>query len=345
MILASSVRSSARSNRAGSPIIQMVTRLAVVWTLAIGWPVPSLAQASASSIDVPAWLFPFQAPATKPDSVTLQRVPGSQVTFTAAAAGNPYSVVDWFPASHAPMPEIVSHGRQRAVWACAYCHLPDGSGRPENAMLAGLPVAYIEEQVTDIKSGARHGPWPLPFAPSDNMRKVADSATADEIAAAARYFSGLRSRQRSRVVEATDIPRPVAGAGIWVSEANSEKEPLGHRLIEMPADAHRHELRDPLVEYLAYVPRGSIARGRVLATVGAPPATPPCESCHGPGLRGVALVPPLAGRSPSYVLRQLLAFRNGTRSAAASAPMRAVVQTLSLDDMIAAAAYAASRTP
>jgi cytochrome c553 len=56
-------------------------------------------------------------------------------------------------------------------------------------------------------------------------------------------------------------------------------------------------------------------------------------------------VPPLAGRSPSYLLRQLFAFRTGTRSTPASAPMRAVAAMLEFDDMIAAAAYAGSRQP
>jgi cytochrome c553 len=113
----------------------------------------------------------------------------------------------------------------------------------------------------------------------------------------------------------------------------------------MTTDPSRHERRDARVDYVAYVPPGSIARGMRLATIGAPPDVPPCESCHGPGLRGVALVPPLAGRSPSYMLRQLLAFQTGARSTPASAPMRAVAAKLELDDMIAAAAYAGSRQP
>ena len=47
---------------------------------------------------------------------------------------------------HPPLPNIVAHGSGDA-WACAYCHLPNGQGRPENPPLAGLPVAYIAEQV------------------------------------------------------------------------------------------------------------------------------------------------------------------------------------------------------
>jgi cytochrome c553 len=59
----------------------------------------------------------------------------------------------------------------------------------------------------------------------------------------------------------------------------------------------------------------------------------------------VGLVPPLAGRSPSYLLRQLVAFHTGARATAATAPMNEVAARLTLEDMVAAAAYAGSRKP
>ena len=97
--------------------------------------------------------------------------------------------------------------------------------------------------------------------------------------------------------------------------------------------------------FTAFVPVGSIERGRRLAaTVGRTKATA-CVTCHGPSLKGVKEVPPIAGRSPSYIFRQLLAFQTGARNAAASAPMRTVVAGMSLDDMIAVSAYAGSRQP
>jgi cytochrome c553 len=279
------------------------------------------------------------------DSVTVRRVPRSQASFTEARVHDPFAVADWRPRTHPTMPAIVARGRKPAVFACAYCHLPDGSGRPGNAMLAGLPAAYIVQQVADMKSRARRSAWPAPYVPSDDMRRIADSATDEEVAVAARYFSGLVPRQRSQVVEATEIPQAVPSLGLYVPVAHGGHEPLGRRLVEMPADVSRHELRDPWVGYVAYVPPGSIARGRGLATTGALPGVPACESCHGPGLRGAGPVPPLAGRPPSYLLRQLFAFRTGTRSTPASAPMRAVAAMLEFDDMVAAAAYAGSRKP
>ena len=104
-------------------------------------------------------------------------------------------------------------------------------------------------------------------------------------------------------------------------------------------------LHDPMAAYVAYVPRGSLTRGRQLAAGDAKHGVKGCESCHGPSLRGVGLVPPLAGRSPSYLLRQLVALHTGARATAASAPMNEVASKLSLEDMVAAAAYAGSRKP
>ena len=125
----------------------------------------------------------------------------------------------------------------------------------------------------------------------------------------------------------------------------TEREALAGRLIELPLELRRHELHDPMAEYVAYVPRGSLARGRALATGDPAHGVKGCTTCHGPSLRGVGLVPPIAGRSPSYILRQLVAFRTGARSTPASAPMREFASGLSLEDMVAAAAYAGSRRP
>lgn len=63
-------------------------------------------------------------------------------------------------------------------------------------------------------------------------------------------------------------------------------------------------------------------------------ASPPCE-----GMRAIA------ERAPSYHLRQLFAFKAGTRVSPATAPMRAVASGLTVDDMIAAAAYVGSVRP
>jgi cytochrome c553 len=297
--------------------------------------------AAAGRLEPPAWAMPLNRVAASADSVTPRRVPGSAATFTDARASNRFDIADWFPDSHPTMPEVVARGRAPGVIACGYCHLPDGAGRPENASLAGLPAKYIVRQVTAFRTGARGSAWHEPNKPSDLMRTVADSATAAEVTAAARYFSRLTPRRRSTVVEAERIPRVDAGPGLYFLASTGGEESLGRRLIEVAMDKERHELRDPTVEYVAYVPPGSVARGRTLATRGIPGSVKSCSSCHGPRLRGVDPAPPIAGRSASYLLRQLIGFAVGARSSVEAAPMREVAGALTLDDMIAAAAYAA----
>ncbi|HEY0779223.1 MAG TPA: hypothetical protein VGD56_14750 [Gemmatirosa sp.] len=280
-----------------------------------------------------------------PDSVTLRHVPGSPVAFTVVGTRDLFSVPDWFPATHPPMPPVVAHGRRPAVWACGYCHLPDGAGRPENAPLAGLPADYIVRQVAAMRDGTRGSPWHAAGTPWSAMRAIAESTSDAEVAAAARYFAAVPLRRRARVVEAARIPRLLPAVGLYFFATEGGEEILGQRLVEVAGDATRHELHDASVVYTTYAPPGSIARGRTLALQGVPGTVAACASCHGAELRGVGSVPPLAGRSPSYLLRQLVSFAAGTRTGPVAAPMRAVAGALGIDDMIAAAAYAGSRTP
>ena len=122
------------------------------------------------------------------------------------------------------------------------------------------------------------------------------------------------------------------------------KEPLGRRIIEVPQNLEQFERRDGRSRLIAYVPPGSVQRGRELATSGGK-RTVTCSICHGPDLRGLGPIPGIAGRSPSYVVRQLYDFRAGARAGAWSALMKPVVEKLSADDMISLAAYVASLSP
>jgi len=308
---------------------------------------PAMAGAAAARVtEAPAWAMPL-GPAASPsaDSMTPHRMPGSRMAYSKAYLRDWFQVADWYPESHPVMPSVVSHGRRPAVFACAYCHLANGAGRPENATLAGLPAKYIEQQVAAMRSGARSTPWHTPNKPQDMMRRVADSASAAEVREAARYFAKVPLRRPARVVEGVGIPRVKPGRGVYFLVPGGGDEPLGARLVEVAGDEERHELHDPNVEYVTYVPPGSIARGKTLATQGIPGVVQSCTTCHGPRLRGIDLVPPIAGRSPSYLLRQLLGFATGARATAAGQPMRAVAAALTLDDMISAVAYAGSLAP
>jgi cytochrome c553 len=53
-------------------------------------------------------------------------------------------------------------------------------------------------------------------------------------------------------------------------------------------------------------------------------------------------VPGIAGRSPSYLVRQLYDLKHGARAGPGSEQMKPVVEQLTTDDMLVLAAYAAS---
>jgi cytochrome c553 len=304
---------------------------------------------SSDSFDVPAWAFPVQAgampPATGTDTAAVATVPTSRVKFSVGQTRDRYDVADWNPATHRPPPPIVMHGRKPVVMACGFCHLADGRGRPENAMIGGLPVDYFVEQVKDMRTRARHSGSPVAFPSAVAMEQIADSVTDAELMEAARYFAKVRARRGARVVESDSVPRFKTLNGLSTFLPGDEKEALGNRLVDIAVDLRRHELHDPMAEYVSYVPQGSLARGRTLALTGPGGGVKGCTGCHGADLRGEKLVPPLAGRYPSYLLRQLIAFRTGARNGATSGPMHEVTAALSLRDMVAAAAYAGSRAP
>jgi mono/diheme cytochrome c family protein len=141
----------------------------------------------------------------KPDDPSLH-VPGSKIAFTYSQVDDLFNVPDWHPSAHPSMPSIVSHCRAPGVYACAYCHLPNGLGRPENSSLAGLPAAYIIQQLADFKSGARKSSEP-DLKPVAYMVTNETKATDAEIQTAAEYFPALKPKLWIRVIEAKFVPK------------------------------------------------------------------------------------------------------------------------------------------
>lgn len=296
----------------------------------------------------PAWAYPasnLSPPAKGWDHVAPVHIAASQKTVTEAELHDLHNAVDWRPQDHPPAPSIVMRGWGTDVAACGFCHLPNGQGRPENASLAGLPAPYIVAQVSAFHNGTRHAAL-ADWTPTALMANMAGSAPAPAVAAAAAYFASLPYVSRTRVHETQTVRQPVA-RGFLFMLSDGPHEPLGQRIVETPASFERFERRDPTVSFVAYVPVGSLGRGRALAETGDAGRTQPCATCHGAGLRGGAgaIGPPLAGRSPTYLFRQLYNFQSGARAGDASAPMQGVVSKLSQPDMIALAAYAGSLRP
>jgi cytochrome c553 len=289
------------------------------------------------------WAYPTvgSTVAPTPNPARVLTLPGSRARYTRSEIESGFLAIDWWPKSHAPLPAVVRHGRPPDVLACGYCHLPDGEGRPENAALAGLSAPYMLEQLRDIRAGARKSVHPA-WLPSAVMDQVARGVTPPEKAAAAAYFSRGEFVARTRVVEAAEIPAVVPEAFVYRRLSGSGREPLGERIVETPDDFYRFELRDSTVGYVAYVPPGAIARGRDFVATGDHGRVPACALCHGTGLRGSNDIPPLAGRSPTQLFRQLAGFHARTRHAAHDAPMLIEAAPMSTPEMIDIAAYLAS---
>lgn len=303
----------------------------------------SAARAQTSSVapeTIPLWAFPLTSSTTSPTASQQEyyTLPGSTRKFSSAQLRDRTTAVDWFPGDHPAMPAAVRGGS--GPLACGFCHLPDGQGRPENASLAGLPYAYLMQQLSDMKSGARQLADPH-FVPGSLMLQAAAQTPDAAVDQAARYFSDLRYAKRVKVVEAASIPSSRADGYVYVFDATAPRQPLGARIVEGPNDFSRFEERDSRTTYTAYVPAGSVARGAALAK-GNGKARQACVTCHGSRLQGGPIGPPLAGRSPTGIFRQLYAFQLGTRHGPGALLMKPIVADLSRNEMIALAAYAGS---
>ena len=293
----------------------------------------------------PTWAFfapdPNQ-PVAAPDNAPRQ-VPGSKRSYTMAQIDDLKNPPDWFPNEHPAMPNVVAHGAAGNVLGCASCHLGSGMGHPESASLAGLKQAYLLRQLNDFKSGARKNAIVVDGKPQMNatqyMVSIAQGLSYADAKAASQWFANLKAQRGwVRVVEAAMVPKSTITSGYMrVAVPGGGMEPIGNRIIELPQDVKRQELRDPHSGTIAYVPPGAIAKGRALATSGRA-----CETCHGTDLTGVADVPSIAGRSPTYIFRQLYSFKSGARAGAASTPMQAETAGFNESDMVALAAYVAS---
>ena len=318
--------------------------------------------ADAATEPPPPWAYGFKEPpppgtaqappaGAGPTSTdpTMYGLPGTELKFTQAQIKDIFAPADYFPGDHPAPPAIVAHGKAPAVWSCARCHYFNGKGRPENAGISGLPVDYFIEQMLAFRNGERLSSDPRK-ANTPMMVEFARAMTDGEIRAAAEYFGAMKWTPWIRVVETARVPRTTISAGMYLQVPDGGDEPIGDRIIEVPADADAVEIqRSPRVGFIAYAPPGSIKRGEVLVTTGAG-KTLPCTACHGPDLKGQTLagfgsMPGLAGRSPSYLVRQMFDIQSGRRTGTRLELMKPVVAGLGSGEMRDIAAYLASRTP
>jgi cytochrome c553 len=321
----------------------------------------------------PLWAYGFETPPKPGDKAAPQAPPSrnlrpnqdpveqtrprrlekSSATYSLVDVRDGQNVID----DHPPMPNVVAHGPVRlgkATRGCGSCHLPNGKGRPENAPPAGLPSAYFIRQIQDFRNGLRHTADPR--KPNTNtMIELAKAMTDEEMKAAADYFGAMKWTPWIRVVETNLVPKTRIAGNLFLPIEQARTEPINGRIVEVPENEEQAEtLRNPHSGFLAYVPVGSIRKGKDLVTTGGmrivgnqivQGKTTACGTCHGIDLMGVADVPPIAGRSPSYIVRQMWDMQQGTRNGASAQLMKLVVANLTEDDLVAIAAYVSSRVP
>ena len=286
---------------------------------------------------------PAGATPPAPDT-SIKHLSGSSGEFTRAQISDRFGPADWYPGDHPTMPDVVAHGKKPDVWACSLCHYPNGKGRPENAPVTGFTTSYFIQQMNDFKNGLRKSAEPRKNN-TNLMATFAKGMTDEEIKAAAEYFGSMKWTPWIKVVETKTVPKTRNAGGMFLTLEGNEKEPLGQRIIETPVNAEATEiLRDPHSSFIAYVPVGSVKKGETLVTKGAGKTTQ-CGVCHGADLKGIGPVPGLAGRSPSYLVRQMNDMKQGTRNGTWTPLMKPVVANLTDEDLLNIAAYTASLAP
>jgi cytochrome c553 len=305
---------------------------------------------SQSADGPPEWAYGIQTPAVTPPAdpdthgESLRHLPGNNLAFTKAQIGDRFGPADWYPGDHPSMPDIVANGRKPEIWACSLCHYPNGKGKPENASVAGYPREYFIQQMREFSGGNRKSAEPRKNN-TNIMIAIAKAMTDAEIEASAEYFSSMKWTPWIKIVETETVPKMYSSVGMFVPLPGIEKEPIEKRIIEMPVDAEAtEELRDPHSGFIAYAPVGSVHKGEALVTRETGKTTP-CAVCHGADLKGMGPVPGIAGRSPSYLVRQLYDMQQGARKGLWTDLMKPVVSKLSEEDMLNIAAYTASREP
>ncbi len=211
------------------------------------------------------------------------------------------------------MPEVVAKGKPLP---CMQCHLANGGSHPESAAISGLTVNYIIEQVHAFRDGER-----------------IDTRTGRMVLAS-----------KAKTVVSNDVPKgpaPFGGGGFRYHAQDGGTEPLPPGMVvETAADDDLVRARDQIAGgFVQYVRADDLALGEKVATTGA------CGTCHGADYKGAGDVPRLAGQHSLYLIRQLKDMQTGARKDKNVALMKPVVANLSDREMVAVAAYLASKSP
>ena len=291
-----------------------------------------------AELTVPAGLpdWAFNVPdKVQPSAVKVEgtiRAPGSSREYDAKKIAGNATPPDWFPDEHPPAPKAVAGG-EGIRFACGSCHLMSGQSHSEAMDIAGQPAGYLVRQMAYYKSGARKD--------DARMGPIAKVTADEDVRQAAEYFASLKPKPFVKVIETATPPKTFIATAGRHRQLHPDRgtEPIGQRIIQIPEDPFRTEIRDPHSGYIAYVPPGSLAKGEELAKAGR------CAACHGEALKGKGEVPRLAGLQPLQIARQLFNIRYGSSAGESVAPMKPIAAKMTDDDIIALSAYIGSLPP
>jgi cytochrome c553 len=235
------------------------------------------------------------------------------------------------------MPEAVATGKPLP---CMQCHLASGGSHPESAAISGLSVNYIIEQVHAFRDGERAD------VRTGRMVQVAKIISEKDLKEAAEYYAAIGPDRQKwlKTVVSNDVPKgpaPFGGGGFRYHASDGGTEPLPPGMVVETAD------NDDLVRardqidggFVQYVHADDLALGEKVAAAGA------CGTCHGADYKGVGDVPRLAGQHTVYLIRQLKDMQTGARKDKNVSLMKPVVAKLSDPEIVAVAAYLASKSP
>ena len=241
----------------------------------------------------------------------LWSVTGSDKQFSRLDFRQADSYPDWFPGDHPAMPRMNTVGSATQGRACAGCHLANGKGRPENAPPSGQPAAYTLQQIEDFTNGLRYTSDPRKRN-THTMIWLSEGMNDAEKLEIAEYYAAIPWTPWIRVIETDLVPEMHLEEGnMFITVGTERTVPLAGRIIETPENQlESNYLRSPRSGWNAYVPVGSLAKGEELVTTGGG-KTVQCGVCHGEDLMGLGSMPGIAGRSPSYMMRQLWDMKQG----------------------------------
>ena len=160
----------------------------------------------------------------------------------------------------------------------------------------------------------------------------ADSAAGEKIAANCVSCHGEKGQsQNSQFPNLAGQQSAYIKAQLEAFKSGSRNNPMMQSMAAKLSDTEM----DDVAAFFSSQPKAKAGGDAALAKTGETKVAM-CLGCHGEKGQGNGQFPALAGQQPDYLVKQLKAFKDGSRK---SGHMKAIASTLSDDDMKAIAAY------